>query len=337
MLVHPNQLQAGCVMIKSVHGLTNHPIIEQKTVISEKHIKVLQHFDIDVVEVADKLASGKPFVPKQHLRRQPANKPKSLSFAGLYMETVEEYKALFQGWQGGIAMDIPKVRNVLTPLWKYVAQKNLDILALTEFSTKQDYIYHHGVSVAILAAYLSQRLGYQRSAFQIGVAGLVMDSGMARLNNPWFTKGEPLSKVQYNAIKEHPVLSYRMIENQSFMSSEMKLAIVQHHERLDGSGYPTGVKGKMVHPISQILAIADIYHAMTVDRAYQEKQSPFQVLDEIIQMQYHQLDFKVVQAFISLFTSQLRGKQVMLSNEEQAEIVYFQPTAPSRPLVRLIN
>ena len=80
----------------------------------------------------------------------------------------------------------------------------------------------------------------------------------------------------------------------------MKLAILQHHERLDGSGYPRGDKMEQISVFSQILAVADVFHAMTSERIYRSKESPFKVIELIKEEEFGKFDIKVVQALHDL-------------------------------------
>ncbi|WP_165444931.1 HD-GYP domain-containing protein [Gracilibacillus phocaeensis] len=337
--MHPGQLQDGCVITKDVVGLSKHPIMKRNTIVSEKHIQALQHFNIAVVEVSESLASGKPFVPSKKVKpaRQEPQLPTKPVFHTVYEGTVAAYKKMFQGWQGGIGIDLPQVRQLLSPLLAYVRQGDFSILSLSNQATAKDYFFHHGVSVSLLAADLAKRLGYKQEWFQVGMAAFLMDSGMAKLHNNFLEKSAALTEAEWNEIKQHPVWSYRMVEHVSLMASEMKLAVLQHHERMDGSGYPLGVEGAMVHPFAQILAVSDVYHAMTTGRVYQKPQTPFQVVEEIQKQKHHQLDFATVEAFMDVWERQIAGAQVLLSNGEAATIVYLDRQNPSRPIVRLLH
>ena len=122
--------------------------------------------------------------------------------------------------------------------------------------------------------------------FQIGLAGVLADSGMSRLNPNWLIKGTELTIQEFKEMKKHPTYSYQLVENITALTKAAKLAILQHHERLDGSGYPLGVKADKIHPYAKIIAIVDTYHAMTSERAYKPKKSPFKVMEEMLRVKY---------------------------------------------------
>ncbi|QGH36876.1 HD domain-containing protein [Gracilibacillus salitolerans] len=342
MQVHPQQLIPGCIITKQVLGKTRHPIIDENTVINEEHIKVLKHFNIDSVEVSEKLASGSLFTPKKmmvagHSSRKNVQRKSRASFETLYLDTVSGYKEMFQKWQGGSPIDIYQVRKMMMPLFDYVKDISLDLFLLHKFASKQDYFYHHGVSIALLSAHLARKLGYEKDWIQAGIAAILADSGMAKLNENWLMKESRLTIAEYEEIKKHPTLSYRMVEDIPSVTKDMKLAILQHHERMDGSGYPLGAREDKIHPFAKIIAVSDTYHAMTSERVYRRKQSPFKVIEEMLKLKYQKFDYPVLQKFIDTLMNYTVGTRVMLSTGKEAYIIFIDSNQPTRPMVRLMD
>lgn len=128
-----------------------------------------------------------------------------------------------------------------------------------------------------------------------------------------------------------------MVKSLPAIKEEMKLAIYQHHERLDGSGYVDGVKLGKISLFSQAIAIADTFHAMTSDRVYCPKESPFKVIEMIKQSEFGKFDIKVVQTLTDLVARLPIGTQVEVSNLGYGEIIFNNHLAPTRPLIKLIN
>lgn len=128
-----------------------------------------------------------------------------------------------------------------------------------------------------------------------------------------------------------------MIETLPAMKEEMKLAIYQHHERLDGSGYVEGLKLGKISNFSQIIAIADTFHAMTSERVYRSKESPFKVIEMIKESEFGKFDIKIVQALVDLVAGLPIGTTIELSNLEVGEIMFSNSYTPTRPLIKLIN
>ncbi|MBM7552212.1 HD domain-containing phosphohydrolase [Thalassobacillus pellis] len=342
MRVHPTQIIPGCIITRDVIGKTNRPLVPKNTVVQDIHIKVLQKFMVPHVEVGPKLSSGDPFFPEYPMEEaetaQKAEMVTEVSFTEKYLQAVKDYRKWFNNWQGGAPVDIQQIRDRIMPLLEFAKGSKKDIFQLHHFSTKNDYLFHHSVAVSVIAAFLGEKLKLSHGAcIQLGLAGLLSDCGMAKVDKRLHFKQEPLSEEEYKEVKRHPTYSYRMIENTTALSHGAKLGILQHHERLDGSGYPLGSKGKKIHQFAKIIAVSDMYHAMTSERPYRKKQSPFKVLEEMIQAQFGQFELTVVQMFIDSMTNYSTGTKVKLSDGQTAEIIFVESAQPTRPMVRLEN
>lgn len=332
--VHPTQLIPECILTADVMGKTNRPIAAKDTVLDETHIEVLQRFLIEQVEVANKLANGTIFSPKEQVKQE--KKKQVLPFMDHYNQVVADYKKHFESWQNGSPIDINTIRKLIIPLLDRTEESDFYIFNLYKYtSTKKDYFFHHSVSTSMIATVLAKKLGWKKEWLQIGIAALLADCGMAKIKRSLFYKEGNLNKQEFEEIKQHSTYSYRFVEKTPSLTKGAKLAILQHHEWIDGTGYPLGVKGDKIHPFAKIVAICDTYHAMTSERFYQARQSPFRVIEVMQQDQFQKFDHEILQAFIVCLTNFSSGMKVKLSNEEIAEIIYIEPEYPTRPVVRM--
>ncbi|MFC4387769.1 HD-GYP domain-containing protein [Gracilibacillus marinus] len=341
MQVHPNQLVPGCILLKPVQGKSTHPIMPNHTIIEEKHIEVLLHFGIEKIEVSEHLASGTPFQPKEMGKKVDketlTSQEMTENFETMYTHVVAEFKKIFLKWQSGAQVNIFELRKLMEPIYKSTDTMQLDLFLLHKYASKEDYFYHHCIAVSLISAYLAKKIGYTKEWIQIGLAGLLADSGMSKLDQSIMQKENSLSIREYDEIKKHPTYSYRMVEHTSGLTKEVKLSILQHHERLDGSGYPLGVKEDKIHPFAKIIAISDTYHAMTSERYYREKQSPFKVIEQMLILAYTKFDYVYLQTFAQTLLNYAIGTKVLLSNGQEAVIVYAKTETPIRPIIRIIE
>lgn len=333
MRVHPSQLIEGCILLEDVKGKSGRPIMEEGTILTEELITVLDKFLIDSVDVSTKLHDGKTFLPKRKLEPNEKKSEHQMeiylepeenrSIPEHYLQAVKDYKGFFDDWRNGVPLDMPKIRKSVIPLLERVDELDMDIFTIYQLGTAEDYIYHHGVAVSLLSAYLGKELGYRKGEWiQIGLAGYLADAGMSKVDPEILTKGGPLTEDQLADIKNHPTYSYRMVGDVTGLSQQAKIAVLQHHERLDGSGYPLGLSKDKINSYARIIAISDTYHAMTSERFYKKKQPVFKVLDEILQEQYSRLDMTIVQKFVESLTKRTVGNTVHLSNGKTGEIVF---------------
>lgn len=341
MRVATNQLVPGCIVLHDVKGKTKHPMIPNQTVLTEEHISMLQFFLVDAVDVSHTLASGSKFSPEQALENKPtrpthkdhpADWPLVKHIA--WIET--RFQKIFSSWQGNLPIDLFAVRELIVPLLERQSEIETELYLLHTYQTSKDYIAFQSTVSAVLSAYIANKLGYPKQEWiQIGLAAMLKDAGMAKGDGKMLTKPEALHPAEQEQLQRHPSLSYRMVESLPALTDKAKLAILQHHERLDGSGYPLGLVGHDMHSYSRMIAVADSYLAMVSDRPYKKGQSVFTAMEELVKDQYSKFDADKVQIMIKGLTNHLVGKQVLLSDQRKAEIVYFNEKQPALPIVRV--
>jgi HD-GYP domain-containing protein (c-di-GMP phosphodiesterase class II) len=265
--------------------------------------------------------------------------PKAKSnFAEVYNNAVNNYHKEFVSLESGMKVDVARLRNIIMPLVEIVTIERDILLHLNDYSSIEKYNAHHSIAVGIIAGAIAKKLDYSKGEIiQIATAGLMADIGMAKVDNKIREKKSSLTEADFVEIKKHTIYSFRMIKDSPLLKPEMKNAIFQHHERLDGSGYPKGEKMGNISVFSQIIAVADVYHAMTSERIYRAKSSPFKVLEMIKEEEFGKYSFEVVNALISLVGSIPISTRVLLSNGETGEVVFLHRDSLMRPMIRLIE
>lgn len=343
MKVLPQDLVPGCLLIKDVMGKTVYPIIPKNTVIEPIHIKVLNDFQVPYVEVASRLVSGDSYDAKEVDPNEVENEEtmvkdrsqSSHAFFDYYVHAVKETKLMFENWEKHPQLDIKNIRQLISSLVAKGEESIKSILELHHYNEKQNYYYHHMVAIAVISAFIANKLKYEKSErMQIALAAFLSDAGMVKEGSHVYKKDDVLSEAEYERIQNHPILSYRMIEHEPYLSKNIKLAVLQHHERLDGSGYPLGIHNDKLHPYAKIIAVSDMFHAMTSERNYRKKQSPFKVIEEMMKDQLGKLDMKVVEALVQSIVYFSNGTKVRLTNNDIGEIVFIDDKHPTRPMVK---
>lgn len=343
MKVSPSQLKPGCVLLNDVMGKTTYPIIPKNTVLTEEHINVLKTFLIKTVHVSSKLASGESFSPARidekaiESSEMSALEPGTdLSFEAHYLAVVAHFKKHFHLLQHHMPLDVPEIRNLLIPLLKRTGELKKIMYTWHEHVTSEDYIYHHSVGVGLLSAFLAKNMGYMEHEWlQVGLAGALSDAGMARMGHDILHKESALTEEEMNKIKNHPIYSYRLIEKSPYITHATKVAVLQHHEQMDGSGYPLGLTYRKIHPYARIIAVCDTYHAMTNERYFQGKKSPFSVLGVLDKEKFTKLDPEAVHIFIKNMAYLAIGLNVKLSDQSTGEMIFIEDEHPTRPMVKL--
>lgn len=323
-------LQAGCILNEDIMGLTQYPLIRKETVLTEKHIEVLKAFFITDVKL--KLKLGDRTLTKQAAllaKNERLDDPAS-SFHIKYKKAVDMYQQEFKNWQSGAPVDIAAVRKLVLPIAEEAIKDITIIYSLSQQANKKDYVAHHAISTGIISGMLAKKLGLEQGRYvQAVLAGCLMDCGMAKMPEKWLNQAQELTTEVYTEVKKHPALSYQMVKASPFLTTDTKLAIYQHQERLDGSGYPEGLKADQIHDLAKVIAVADAYYTMN------QEQSPFRVIQQLFEDHFGKFDFIVLRALSSLIANFKQGTQLKLSNGEQAEVLFVKAEALTRPLVKV--
>lgn len=335
-------IRPGNTILEDIFVNTVSPIIRKNTKLTARHIEVLEVFGVKEIKIEQRIIKRKEFAEDEKV--QVIDPIEVLAQLELekeviqehYNNAVKEYKKEHKAWRAGIKPDITKVRSIVLPLLEKFSKEKKLLTMLNDFSNPEDYLYQHSIGVGILASSICKEMGYSvGQTLQLGVAGTLADCGMAKIDPSIMEKAAFLTSTEFNEVKKHPIYSYQMVRETPLLREEMKIAIVQHHERLDGSGYPRGDKSEKITVYSQILAVADVYHAMTSERAYRAKESPFKVIEMLMQEEFGKFDIKVVQALCNLVGRLSIGTKVKLTNGKVGTVVFIHRDAGLRPTIKL--
>lgn len=338
--VNVSELRVGKIIAEDIFANTQYPIMFKNTKVTHEHLHVFNVFQINSVLIFSEESSNANLEEKGSINNDTKivnnTIPEINTFQKIYDDAVIHFKKEFKGWEAGTKPDISKARLIILPLVERILENRSIIFDLNDFSSPKEYLHHHCIATGLIAAVLSQKLGYDRGfCIQMAIGGLLADCGMAKINSRIREKKTSLTKEEFQEIKKHPVYSYQMVKELPVLKTVVKEAIFQHHERLDGSGYPKGDKIDAISILSQVIAVADVFHAMTSERIYRSKESAFKVIEMIKESEFGKFDIKVVQALINLVADLPIGTVVELSNLERGEVMFVNKFSPTRPLIKL--
>jgi len=169
------------------------------------------------------------------------------------------------------------------------------------------------------------------------MAALLHDIGKISITLDILNKPGKLTEEEMAVMKTHPTNGYQFLLQYSQLADDVKQGVLHHHERNDGSGYPEGLVENQISYYGKIIAIADIYDAMTTDRVYRKKLTPFQVAETLVEEMYQKLDPELCLIFLDNIGNSLLNSIVSLSNGQRGEVVYLHNTPIIRPIIRLMD
>lgn len=254
-----------------------------------------------------------------------------------HKEMVEATRAAFENLKVDAELDLDGIKKHVDEALPDMIRNNDVLMRLSQLKSSDDYTYQHSLRVSILATMIGKWMGYNSEMLQeLATAGLMFDIGKMKI--PDFIMNKPkLTEDEFEVVKKHAQLGYGILMKTKGITNNMKYSALQHHERLDGSGYPLRLKSGQIHEFAKIIMVCDIFDAMISDRPYRKKVSPFQAAEYISWQSGETLDSKICYILISNLAEYYIGKWVRLSNGELGTVVYVDVNFPTRPVVALEN
>ncbi|WP_231923281.1 HD-GYP domain-containing protein [Sphingobium cloacae] len=243
-------------------------------------------------------------------------------------------RKVFDDARLGKAIKLNRLQPMIEEISSSVQRNPHAFMAVTRLKNMSEYLYLHSLSVCALMISLAQqlRLGPDQVQ-QAGLAGLLMDVGMGHVPQETWDKGAPLTAEEWEVVKSHTTLVHEFLTLGGEMPETVLDVCLHHHERMDGSGYPHGLKGKEISLFSRMAAICDTYDAMTSDRNHRQGRDPAEALIDIDQanMLYDPEIFAAFQQAVGIYPI---GSLVRLRNNRLAIVVDQNPDDLTLPRVR---
>lgn len=164
------------------------------------------------------------------------------------------------------------------------------------------------------------------------IGGLLHDVGKMNLSRQLLEKPSSLTEMEYAEIKKHPLYAYDILVDQD-IDEQIKRVALMHHERNDGSGYPRGLKEEQIDEMVSIVAIVDVFDAMTSNRPYRKGICPFTVIDILLKEGNSKFNYVYLHRFLGRIAYSYLNEYVKLSNGMKGEIVAINDRDLSRPMI----
>ena len=200
-------------------------------------------------------------------------------------------------------------------------------------------VMRHGVRVALMSMHLARHVGYDDArCLDAGLVGLFADVGMSRVSPDIVDAQRQLTPAEWLDIHRHPAYSADLLEQIEGLRADIAVAVYQHHERLDGSGYPHGRKGMFLHPMARIVAVADVFAAVSDERAHRPARGGHFAMKAVLQgVRDQSLDRVVTKALLDSVSLFPLGTRLTLSDSRRAEVFRTNPEHADRPLLTLLD
>lgn len=337
-------------------GWTNHPFMFNTFKIKDQQqLDILRHLDLtllmvdpdksdlpiepllrgdipdagpDLDELEELIASGPPPFDEKAFRRSMRAADKA--FGQSMSELRDALGALNLKPDEGLANTAQIVRNAAFTLSQHEGPLGLHLIR----SPHTDILLQHSLNVAFIAMLMARELGMNPIEIEeTGLAGLIHDIGELKIPSQITQKRGDLSKAEQNFLNMHPQYGLEMLTQLNAFEPKIRQVAHLHHERLDGSGYPLGIKGGEIPPLARLIGLVDFYDELLHPRNSGSPAAPSQAISQLYKLSQKKFDQNLVKLLVKVLGVYPPGSLVKLSDESIALVLSTEPTMPLKPKI----
>jgi HD-GYP domain-containing protein (c-di-GMP phosphodiesterase class II) len=303
----------------NLHGLV---IIPAHTELNLEHLELLEKHDIDPLSIVVQ-----------------ANAEERIEeISQIIANSAVQLRNLFDSINENGKVPLMEIRTQIMPNIGQLTLCTDFFYLMNQVKAKDEYTYQHNIGVSVLSTMIGKWLNLSEDELSIlTLAALLHDVGKVRIADDILLKPAKLTAEEYHQIKMHTVHGYDILKNSHDLDPRIPLVAMQHHEREDGTGYPLGIKAEKLNYFSKIVAVADIFHAMSSRRPYHNPAPFHKVVKKMKEGEFGELDPYIVTIFLENMFEKMIGKEIILTDGRKGEVVFIHPNDLLSPLVRIEN
>lgn len=342
-VIRTEEAVPGMVVAEDIYGLQDYLIIPAETELTNHSITrlkfyAIQEFSIIVNEEGEPEQIEEPEeVFEDSYSEYIKHTPEFKKFQDSFQEVTKDLKKQISIIRGKLSEPINEER-LLSSVESILGdtRNGTHVTHMIHcMRDSDDVTYTHSLNVALLCNAFGHWLRYsQEDINTLTLAGLLHDIGKLTVPSAIMLKKNKLTPGELTLLKNHPREGYLLLENEK-LDKRVKMAALQHHERMDGSGYPKGLTNNDIDDFAQIVSIVDIYVAMISPRVYREAICPFEAMSVFEQEGFRKFKPEFILIFLEGMANTYINCSVKLSDGRAGEIVMIDSRSITRPMVKV--
>lgn len=341
--VETKHLKPGMITADRVLSKHGQLIVEKDKLLTIQMISHIDFYGVTVVNILD----GE--LPEQTISDMAAEKEAITTYSQKikqnkdfkdFKKSYEQKLHVFEGSMNDfISKNVPLNKDDLLEELVDLFAKNMTTISMFDMlhnlGSINNSTYAHCMNVAIISRMNGMWFGYSAEDLDIlTLGGLLHDIGKCIIPDSIISKPGRLTASEYEEIKNHPRFGYEILKNQNIPTRVKQIAL-HHHERCDGKGYPNGLKSDEIDDFSIIVAIADVYDAMTANRSYRSAMCPFEVIATFERDGLYKYKPQFIMTFLERIANTYINNDVLLSNGDIGTIVLINKQHLTRPIIQM--
>ena len=325
--VPANCIREGMIVAKQLLGKNGELLLNVGTVIRPAYINKIKELGYNGIYVEDDLSQDIVIVEliSESLRTK-AIKTIKTAFIGLESGNNLSSETL------GVFEDI--INSIINEI---VANKDI-MINMIDMKIFDDYTFYHSLNVYVLSTIIGISLKLDKeNLYKLALASMLHDIGKVFIPKEILNKPGKLTQHEFNIMSTHSAKGYEYLRRNPHIPTSSYIGILHHHERYNGSGYPLRFQGKKISLFGRIIAIADVYDALTSDRPYRKALSPSEAIEFIMGGGGSMFDPEIVSYFVQKIAPYPVGTCIALSDGRVALVVENYSDCPIRPKVKVLK
>lgn len=334
-LIGIEELKRGMILIEDIYDVDGLLLVGTGTELLDIHIDFLKKKKVEFLQVQDEVAVELEEVIESTEAMLPFDRG-VVELQNQYTHTIQSFKQIYNDFKLGRIPVAQEIEDIIEPLYEAILNDESFAHKMWQIQSNDEYTFDHSVRVSMISGLLAKwcKLSPDKVK-QASIAGFLHDVGKCNIPDEILNKPSQLTEEEFKVMKTHAILGYLLVKDMKNLSPDTQLAVMQHHERMNGSGYPHGLRGPEINYLAKIVAVADVYCAMTQERVYKKAYHPFEAMSYILEKCSDTLDFSISRTFLSKVSHFYIGNSVVLSTGDQGVIVMTYKDDPARPMVRI--
>lgn len=321
--INLDQVQTGAILAKTIMTLEGAVLLTSGVELNEEYIKKIQVNGITEIFIEDEISKG-IHVP-EFIREEIVTEAKLLVKDMMVNSSIKT------------SIDGLKVMEAVDKIISNILANGDIIVNLSDIRSVDDYTFSHSVNVCIYSLVIGIGLGYSGDKLrELGVGSMLHDIGKVKIPQQILKKPGRLTTDEFDEIKRHTFYGYEILKETNGISMTASYIALGHHERIDGSGYPHHLKDDNINKAARIVAVSDVYDALSSDRVYRKKLMHHEMVDYITSLASRHFDQEIVDTFIRYVAYYPVGTAVVLNNGEKGLVSKYNKYFPTRPVVRVV-
>lgn len=337
--IKTNQLEVGMYVTRFVKqkgnmNLTMAGWIKSESAMKSLILKGVIEVEIDTSKTLTK--KDKPTEKKLEKQKQVPFDDELSKATGLYKQAKSFQKKLLNAVDREIAVDVKQIETMSNKLVDSLERNSNALLCMTSIREKDEYLLEHSINVGIMLATFATHLGFDKEvAKKLAFAGIIHDIGKIKVPDEILHKPGRLTDEEFVVMRNHVTYGGDYLAQFDDLDTFVLETVMQHHEKIDGTGYPNKLKDKQIGKYGRMISIVDCYDAMTAERVYKKGMPAMKAMKIMMRESGSHFDGELVRKFIQCIGLYPAGTLVKMVSGKIGLVTKVNQEKPLEPQVKL--